>query len=242
MSQVTTCSFFKLDNFSAKWWAFKQMQLGRLAMKKVDGLTFYKILGSGAKDGFSAKPNFGTYVLLCVWNSEIDAKKFFMENAFYNKYKSKSSENFTIYAKAAETRGLWDKRQPFEKSVSLENGHPILAITRAKIRMSKVISFKRKVGNISDDLQNYKGVLVSIGVGEWPVIEQATISIWKTKAEMMDFAYKKNGPHSKAIEFTRKYNWFSEECFARFVPYKLEGRWNGEDVGDMLSKLKLEQS
>ena len=91
MSQITTCTFFKLESFSNKIWAFSQMQLGHAHFKKIAGLEFYKLLGSGAENGFSAKPNFGTYALLCVWESEIDATNFFEKNSFFNNYKSRST-------------------------------------------------------------------------------------------------------------------------------------------------------
>jgi hypothetical protein len=41
------------------------MQLGHAF--HIEGLVFYKLLGSGAENGFSSKPNFGTYALLCIW-------------------------------------------------------------------------------------------------------------------------------------------------------------------------------
>jgi hypothetical protein len=63
MSQIITSTFFKVENFSNKWWAFTQMQVGHSSLKNIEGLTVYKLLGSGAKNGFSAIPNFGTYVL-----------------------------------------------------------------------------------------------------------------------------------------------------------------------------------
>ena len=235
MTQITTCTFFKLDSSSAKWWAFKQMQLGHYSLKNVQGLTFSKILGSGAKNGFSVIPNFGTYVLLCVWNSEKNAEDFFKENSFFKTYKSKSTECFTVYSNAAESHGLWDNKQPFKKSAKLENNQPVLVLTRARIRFLKLLSFWSKVGKVSHSLEKYDGVLVSIGVGEWPLIQQATISIWQTQAEMMDYAYK-NEAHKKVIHLTRKLNWYKEELFARFVPYKFEGKWNGKDVSDLISK------
>lgn len=97
MSQITTSTFFKLETFSNKWWAFTQMQLGHSKLKNIPGLTFYKLLGSGAKNGFSAAPNFGTYVLICIWKSEDHAKTFFEENRFFKAYQKRSSEQFTIY-------------------------------------------------------------------------------------------------------------------------------------------------
>ena len=84
------------------------MQLGKSHLKNVEGLTFFKILGSGAKNGFSAVPNFGSYVLFCVWESESHADAFFQHNPFFNEYKNRSSEQFTAYLQSAEAHGLWD--------------------------------------------------------------------------------------------------------------------------------------
>lgn len=82
MSQITTCTFFKLESFPNKFWAFSQMQLGHTHFKNIDGLVFYKLLGSGAENGFSSRPNFGTYALLCIWETEIHAVEFFENNSF----------------------------------------------------------------------------------------------------------------------------------------------------------------
>jgi hypothetical protein len=74
---------------------------------------------------------------------------------------------------------------------------------------------------------------LSIGVGEWPLIQQATISIWKTQREMIDYAYK-NPKHREVVMLTRKLKWYKEEMFARFVPYKFEGKWEGKNAPDFL--------
>ncbi|KAB1155720.1 DUF3291 domain-containing protein [Flavobacterium luteum] len=227
MTQITTCSFFKLKGFSNKFWAFSQMQFGHQYLKNSKGLVFYKLLGSGAENGFSAKPNLGTYALLCVWDSEDYATDFFKNNFFFKKYQSKSTELFTVFAHSAEAHGKWDGKQPFVKNATLFIDKPIMVLTRASIRFSKLFSFWRRVGNVSKSLEEYKGLSLSIGVGEWPLIQQATISIWKTQAEMMDYAYK-NQKHKEVVLLTRKLNWYKEELFARFVPYKFKGKWNGK--------------
>jgi hypothetical protein len=229
MSQITTSTFFKVATFSTKWWAFTQMQLGHRGMKQVAGLTFYKILGSGAKNGFSAIPNFGTYVLFCVWESEAFATAFFEENTFFKNYQKRSSEHVTAYLNSAEAHGFWDGTQPFQKNATLAKDKPVVVLTRARIRFRKLWSFWSKVGTVSQSLEGYDGLVLSIGVGEWPLIQQATISIWKTQAEMMDYAYK-NPRHKEVVLLTRKLNWYQEELFARFVPYKFVGTWDGKPV------------
>jgi hypothetical protein len=196
-------------------------------------LLFYKLLGSGAKNGFSAAPNFGTYALFSVWENETKAQTFFDKNSFFNTYKKRSSEMFTVYLNSAESHGYWDGIQPFEKTSTLEMNKPIVVLTRASIRFNKLWSFWNKVGIVSQSLNGYKGAVMSIGVGEWPLIQQATISIWKTQAEMLDYAYK-NPKHREVVLLTRKLNWYKEEMFARFVPYKFEGFWEGKNVENLV--------
>ena len=235
MSQITTSTFFKVETYANKWWAFKQMQLGLIQLKNVSGLSFYKILGSGAKNGFSAIPNFGTYVLLCVWESENQAETFFAENIFFNEYQERSCELMTVYMHSAEVHGTWDERQPFQKNAELAMDKPIIVLTRARIRFRKLLSFWSRVGSVSQSLENYEGLILSIGVGEWPLIQQATLSIWKTQKEMMDYAYK-NPKHREVVMLTRKLNWYKEEMFARFVPYKFTGVWEGKNASELMPK------
>jgi hypothetical protein len=222
-----------VEGFTNKFWAFTQMRLGLKSLKGVNGLVFSKLLGSGSKNGFSTIPNFGTYVLFCVWDSENDAGIFFKENTFFKTYQSKSAESFTAYLFAAESHGKWDGTQPFVSGAKLALDKPVVVLTRATIRLSKLYSFWKRVGNVSSTLENYDGLALSIGVGEWPLIQQATLSVWKTQTEMMDYAYK-NQKHREVVQLTRKLNWYKEELFARFVPYKFEGVWNGKDMENLL--------
>ena len=233
MRQITTSSFFRLASFSNKWWAFSQMQLGKSHLKNVKGLTFFKILGSGAKNGFSAVPNFGTYVLFCVWETEQHAAAFFELDPFFIAYQNRSCEHFTAYLHCAEAHGSWDGLQPFEKNAQLNPDQPIVVLTRARIRFRKLLSFWSRVGSVSQSLDGYNGLALSIGIGEWPLIQQATISIWKTQKEMMDYAYQ-NPKHRKVVAMTRKLNWYKEEMFARFVPYKYTGSWDEKNAGEFL--------
>ena len=69
---------------------------------------------------------------------------------------------------------------------------------------------------ISKAIQNAKGVLWYKGVGEWPLVQQATFSLWNSLEEVKDFAYK-SSHHAAIVKKTRKRNWYKEDLFARFA-------------------------
>jgi hypothetical protein len=232
--QITTASFFKVTGASNQWWAFKQMQLGLEKLKSVQGLSFYKIFGSGADNGFSAWPNFSTYVLLTVWDSEVEAEDFFRNDPFFLEYREKSKESFTVYSQSAEAHGLWDGTNPFVQQTKVSPTQPVMVLTRARIRFSKLLSFWSRVNQVSKSLMDYEGARFSIGVGEWPLIQQATLSLWCSQKEMLDYAYK-NKKHKAVIQLTRKLNWYSEEMFARFLPYRISGKWEGKEMSELLN-------
>lgn len=68
----------------------------------------------------------------------------------------------------------------------------------------------------------HPGLIFSVGIGELPLIQQATFSIWENIEAMTDYAYK-SPQHKKVIQMTQKINWYKEELFARFLITKIEG-------------------
>ena len=63
-----------------------------------------------------------------------------------------------------------------------------------------------------------KGVLFYKGVGEWPWIQQATVSIWESFQAVNQFAYQHKG-HAEIVRKTRQQKWYKEDLFSRFVVY-----------------------
>ena len=58
---MTSIIFFKFNK--NLWWAFKQMGMHKTYFENIDGLIFYKMLGTGSSPGFSMYPDFSTYAL-----------------------------------------------------------------------------------------------------------------------------------------------------------------------------------
>ncbi len=209
------------------------MQFAHAKLTKVKGLEFYKLLGTG-RDGFDPKPDFSTYALLQVWDEENHATVFFKRAALFNRYTSKSSQHYTLYLKNILARGTWGGGNPFKKSSSLEGVAQIAVITRATIKTKFLYRFWKYVPKSQQHLKGNDGLLFTKGVGEVPIKNMATFSIWKNLESLNRFAYQTSG-HAGAIGKTRELQWYSEELFARFQPYKSLGKWNGIDFLDTAS-------
>lgn len=183
------------------------------------------MLGSGAGNGFSIWPNFGVYGLLNVWENPTVAAHFFEQHPHFNELKTRSQEEWTIYLKVNKVHGEWDGGCPFENSISLDPTKPIGVLTRATIFPNKLPFFWQWVPAVSQSITGQPGLIFSVGVGELPLVQQATFSLWENQQAMMNYAYSSHY-HRDVVKKTREMGWYKEELFARFHPIKEEGSWN----------------
>ncbi len=239
MSQITTLTLLKFTSVASRIWAFGMMQFAHAPLAKVNGLEFYRLLGTG-RDGFDPKPDLSTYALLQVWEQEDNANAFFTEATLFEKYKNKSSQHYTLFLKNILARGEWGGSNPFKKSSSLADTPLIAVITRATIKTKFLYRFWKYVPKSQQHLKGNDGLLFTKGVGEVPIKNMATFSIWKDLDSLNRFAYQTSG-HVKAIGKTRSLQWYSEELFSRFQPYKSLGTWDGIDFLDTVSGQEIEK-
>ena len=68
-------------------------------------------------------------------------------------------------------------------------------------------------------------VMFKVGLGELPLLNQVTFSIWPDTECMAGFA--RTGPHAEAIHAVREEGWFNEELYARFTLLSDLGTWGG---------------
>mgnify|MGYP003324015066 FL=1 len=116
-----------------------------------------------------------------------------------------------------KSNGFWSGQNPFpeQKPNKCSKKMPVAIITRATLRFSKLISFWKSVPAASAAIEQAKGVKYFKGIGEWPFIQQATLSLWDSFDSVNNFAYSSK-IHSDIIKKTRKQKWYSEDLFARF--------------------------
>lgn len=223
-SQVTTLTFYKYTSLKEKLWAFGMMQLAHAPLKKVDGLQFYKLLGSG-KENFNPRPDWSVYGLLQVWKNEAVAQDYFQNHNLNARYVKHSSHQLTFYLKNIKAHGLWSGQNPFETNDSLNTANPYIAvITRATIKISMLKKFWDYVPTSQKDLVNNPNLLFTAGVGERPVTQMATFSVWDDEQALKKFAYRGKN-HRNAVQQTQALQWYKEELFTRFQTYEITGSW-----------------
>ena len=111
MGQQVVLSFFSYRK--NKFWAFTQMQRAIPKLQQQSGLQFFRTLGTGAGLGFSLWPDFSTYALLTVWESEAAATAFLKTSPLMESYLSKSVSQKHFKLHPLQSHGLWGKTNPF---------------------------------------------------------------------------------------------------------------------------------
>jgi heme-degrading monooxygenase HmoA len=221
----TTLSFFNYSSSANKWWAFKQMRLSYFHLKNTKGLKFHKQLGSGGNNGFSMWPDWAVYAQLMVWENKKDFDNYLKNHPYFHENENRSEKYMHIALKPIQLKGTWNGLQPFVLGDNKLSSKGFMAvITRASIRRNKMLSFWRYVPSVSRHIEKQKSLIFAKGVGEWPLIEQATFSIWDEKAAMQDFAYQQK-EHKKVVQKTREKDWYKEEMFVRFQVVDFFGSW-----------------
>lgn len=212
------------------------MQFAHKDLLQVEGQQFYKLMGSGRGIGFNPWPDWSVYSLIQTWENEKSANLFFSKSDLIKKYRHYTQEIWTLYMRNIKAHGAWSGKNPFEKSDQLDEKNGLVSVvTRATIKPTMLRKFWRYVPTSQKPLIDHDGLLFTKGIGEAPIVQMATFSLWKNAESLKKFAYS-SPEHQKAIQKTRKLNWYKEELFARFQPYKSVGQWKDLDLKALFDK------
>ncbi len=197
---------------SAIPFAFLQMAIGRRIARHIDGVSFAKLMGTGTGKTFTP-----TDADLKQWAMLFVAEDLTLieSSRFIERWKKRAVKLDKYLLDPISSHGKWSKREPFIISGKNHAGGPVVAITRARLKWSQSIRFWRSIPPVVLDLHQSPGLLFSIGIGEAPIGLQGTFSLWQSPEALRDFAYK-NAPHRAVIADTKRFDWYSEELFARF--------------------------
>jgi len=218
-TDVTVIYFWKIKP-SKVGFALLRMALDRGALRRIKGVRFAKMLGTGKGETFTPRDadanRWGALIVIEGANLEM------LDNSrLINRWRANSISEVRYLLDPISSHGLWAKVNPFAYATSQTDGE-VIAITRARIKWFQNFRFWRAVPPVTQSLHSSPGLINTIGIGEAPIGLQGTFSHWRTGADLRNFAYK-GAAHQDAIAATERHQWYAEELFARFAVRDIRG-------------------
>jgi len=197
----------------------------RFALRGVDGLEFWRVLGTGKGDDTSPSADLSRTALFLTWRNE-DALHNFMREHSVARQMAEASEHWQVKLRSAGGMGSWKGNAIPEMLVRGSDAGPIAIITRAHVHARSWRAFGKAGFPVDRSLKTASGLLGVVGIGEAPIGMLGTFSLWRSVNDMKQWAYE-SPQHQEVMRRTRDERWYGEEMFARFEPYDSAGTWDG---------------
>jgi hypothetical protein len=234
MYAVFTLARYRRRYFIMGWWS---MLVFHVILRRNKAIAFYKLTGSGKNGSFKGMPDFRRWGILVFFKPEVGFESRphppdqvitqCMGSFIGNWLKAYCEECWTVLLEPLTGHGSWDGFSPsfpLEKMPTYEG--PVVVLTRATIRVSKYGLFLRQIPTVTKSLQQADGLIVALGIGEWPLLRQGTFSIWESMESLKNFAYG-TAIHRNVIQKSRTEKWYREDMFLRLRPVCSSGRMGG---------------
>jgi hypothetical protein len=212
---------------SSLLWGWSRLVRGPRALASTAGLRSAHVLGSGHHGGFGLRPSSDRQGLICFFDTTSQAAAFLHSSSVAKAYRDHAVECMGVLLRTTACRGAWG-------GVSLVGTgpapawKPVASLTRASIRLTRAHQFWRHAPATQQAVAVAPGCRLAVGLGEAPLLRQATFSVWDNDAALENYA--RSGAHRDAAQGAWQKSWFSESMFARFEVLAASGLWRGRSL------------
>jgi hypothetical protein len=193
--------------------AFLRMARDPRRVRALPGVTFAKFLGTSR--GVTFRPgeaDLTRYAAVTVSSSPVALPE----------WDALATSSAVVSLTPLHSVGTWSGRSPFAPFAPDKPDGMVLALTRARLRPRRALTFYNAVPPVVAELDRAPGLLARFGVGEAPIGWQGTVTVWRGAADLRDFAYRQPG-HRAVIDRTPTDKWYAEDLFARFAVRDITG-------------------
>jgi heme-degrading monooxygenase HmoA len=207
--------------------AMARLGLDRPRLSRVEGLRFWRLLGTGSGNDTGPGADLRRTAVFAVWDDEAQLDEFMASHPITTRWAG-AGEAWHVRLRSLGGHGRWRGVDPLDGMTKGDRGGAVAVVTRADVRLQSSRAFGRAGREVDTELHTAAGLIDVVGIGEAPVARLATFSLWESMDAARAFAYAMPR-HQQVVEETRSGRWYLEELFARFEPYGSSGTWNGRD-------------
>jgi hypothetical protein len=198
----------------------------RPRLDDVPGLTYAEpVLSTPLRDGPVPRPGPGRVGLIAAWDDDGAIDRFLDEHPLAARFAAGwhvRLEPLRVYGSWSRMPGLSAREQP------VDDGEPVAVLTLGHTKLHRGVPFLRASEPAERAAVGNSAVLASTGFLRPPRFV-STFSLWRSAAEMRDYAHSPDGPHQAAVRADRAKPFHREAAFIRFRPYASAGSWDGRD-------------
>lgn len=114
------------------------------------------------------------------------------------------------------------------RALPVDDREPVGILTLGQLRLLRTGPFRRSAGPAEAAAVDSPALLAGTGLARPPRLV-ATFSLWRSAAEMRDYAYGRDSAHQAAVGADRARPFHHESAFVRFRPYASHGLWGNRD-------------
>lgn len=188
----------------------------RWELASTKGCILGKVLGTSAKGTTKVSFDITRWAIFAIWEDESARTRFVENSPLLERWRHSAVTLDSYMLSVVASRGTWNGVNPFNDVIAKKPEGEVAIFTRATIPLRKFWGFARAIPPVDSSLQVQPGCSLALGIGEWPIGQQSTFSVWNSMEDARRFAYK-GSPHTKAIQQNRDNEWFSEAMFTRFA-------------------------
>ncbi len=170
-------------------------------------------------------PNPGRVGLIAAWDDDRALDEFSLRHALAERF----AGGWTVRLEPLRVSGFWSGMPDLPtQERAVDDAEPVAVLTLGQLRLGRIGPFLRSSGPAEGEAVSHPALLASTGLTRPPHLV-STFSLWRSTAEMREYAYARKGAHQAAVRADRARPFHHQSAFIRFRPYASTGSWEGSD-------------